>query len=442
LDPQTFTKDDVAAAKRLYDAFTNNGLIYNTKDEQFERMELADALSSDDVTRFIPTVVTTIVREALEPAAVVVNNLFQNIKLDRGRQVQIGSIGSMHVADIPEGSEYPEFYPDMDGGNIIAANVGKVGVMIHFTDEMIEDTQFDILGLWLRAAGRAFARHKEKKAIRLLNEMGERVFDNGDPSNSRKGVCTGRDITGAQNGSMTLNDVFEMYAWMVNRGFTPTHWVTHPLAWAMFLTDSEMREVIMEAGTLVTNRLPNGQPSPGWPTEFNGLGQRTKSTGEGEETPNYGPDNAQGKFGANAFFNQELNPFQSTFHIPPRGLPAPLQMVVTPYMEYRTSAGLTTTAADGKSSTMVMMADANATGLLITKESVSIEEFDKPLVDMHGLKLRERYGFIPVEQGKGVTTARGVIIDRNYVFDNVNSVTLAALDDGVSDGSPTFVANV
>jgi hypothetical protein len=442
LELEDITQNDLSAVQRLYDAFTNNGILYDEEAKQFERIELMDALTTDDFTRFIPTVVTTIVREALEPAAVVTNNLFPEIQLDRGRQVQIGSIGVMRVADVAEANDYPEYYPDMDGGNIIATNVGKVGVMIHFTDEMIEDTQFDVIGMWLRAAGRAFARHKERKALRLLNEMGIMVFDNGDPANAEIGVCTGRDITGAQNGTMTLNDLFDLYAFLVNRDFSPSHWLTHPLAWAMFLTDAEVREIMMNGNVLTSNRLPDGSASPGWPTEFNGLGQRTRATGEGDETPNYGPDygNAAQKFGANAFLN-ELNPYQASFNIPPRGLPSPLTMVVTPHMPYRTNAGLTSTAADGKASTTVTMVDASATGLLITKERLGIEEFDKPLQDMHGLKLRERYGFIPVEQGRGVAVAKGVIIDRNYVFDNVNSVTLAALDTG-ADGSPTFVADV
>ena len=440
MELEDVTQEDLASIQRLYDAFTNNGILYDHDSQRYDRIELEDALTTNDLTRFIPTVVTTIVREALEPAAVVTNNIFQNIQLDRGRQVQIGSIGVMRVADIAEGIEYPEYYPDMDGGNIIATNVGKVGVMIHFTDEMIEDTQFDVVGMWLRAAGRAFARHKERKALLLLDEMGIMVFDNGDPANAEIGVCTGRDITGAQNGTMTLNDVFDMYAFLVNRDFSPSHWLTHPLAWAMFLTDAEVREIMMNGDVLTSNRLPDGSASPGWPTEFGGFGQRTRATGSGEETPDYGPQNARGKFGANAF-EQSLNPAQATFNIPPRGLPAPLTMIVTPHMAYRTNAGLTSTAADGKASTSVVMVDSSATGLLITRENLGIEEFDKPLVDMHGLKLRERYGFIPVEQGRGVAVAKGVIIDRNYVFDNVNSVTLASLDDG-SDGSPTFVANV
>lgn len=429
--------EDLGSIRRLYDAFTNSGVVFDDEKGTFEKIELKDVLTSNDVTRFIPTVVTTIVREALEPAAVVVGQLFQEVQLDRGRQVQIGSLGAMEVRDIPEGTDYPEFYPDMDGGNIIATSVGKVGVMIHFTDEMIDDTQFDVIGLWLRAAGRAFARHKERKALKLLDEMGIVIFDNASPSTAQKGVCTGRDITGAQNGSMTLNDVFEMYAFGANRGFSPSHWLTHPLAWAMFLTDSEMREVIMSGQTLMTNRLPQGGPSPGWPTEFNGLGIRTTATGEeGPQQPDYGPKFG-GKFGAHPFLNG-LNPLMATFNIPPRGLPAPLTMIVTPWVAYRTNAGRATTAASGKASTTVVMADASATGLHIVRERVSVEEFDKPLQDMHGLKLRERYGFLPIEQGKGVMIADDVIIDRNYVFDNVNSVTLAAMDDGL-DGTPTFV---
>lgn len=428
--------DDLKAIGRLYDAFTHNGLVFHEASDRFEKLELKDALTTDDLTRFIPTVVTTIVREALEPATIVVNELFQPITLTRGRQVQIGSIGAMEVRDIPEGGEYPEFYPDMDGGNMIAMNVGKVGVMIHFTDEMIDDTQFDVVGLWLRAAGRAFARHKERKGMKLLDEMGIVIFNNNDPANAQEGVCTGRDITGAQNGSMTLNDVFQMYAFLANRGFSPSHWVVHPLAWAMFLTDSEIREVIMNGNTLMSNRLPQGSPSPGWPTEFGGLGIRTKGTGEGPEQPDFGP-NAANKYGANAFSNR-LNSLQSTFNIPPRGLPAPLTMLVTPWVAYRSIAGRAGTAADGKPSATVVMADAAATGLHVTRETVSVEEFDKPLIDMHGLKLRERYGFLPIEQGKGVAIGRHIIIDRNYVFENSNSVTLGALDTG-KDGSPTFV---
>ena len=44
--------------------------------------------------------------------------------------------------------------------------------MVRVTDEVVEESQWDIVGLWLRAAGRALARHKETFAFKLLNEMG------------------------------------------------------------------------------------------------------------------------------------------------------------------------------------------------------------------------------------------------------------------------------
>ena len=64
---------------------------------------------------------------------------------------------------------------------------------------------------------------------------------------------------------------------------------------------------------------------------------------------------------------------------------------------------------------------------------------NKPLQDISGMKMNERYGFMAIEQGRGVATAKNVVIDRNYGFQNTNAVTLPALDDGLSDGDPTFV---
>jgi len=432
------TSRDIPKVHRIYDAFTNSGIVYDEDNNSWEQFTLKDLLTTGDLTRFIPTVVSYIVQEALEPATLVVGELFQEIRIERGRRVQIGSVGAIHVEDIPEGGDYPEIYPDMDGGPMVGFGVEKVGVMIHFTDEMIEDTQFDVIGLWLRAAGRAFARHKEIKALKLLDEMGVTVYDNKTPTDSQKGVCTGRDITGAQNGSMTMNDVFEMYAFLALRGFTPTHWITNPLSWAMFLTDSEVREVVMAGNTLISNRTPQGQASQGWPTEFAGLGRRFKATGEGPENPDYGPNNADGRFGANPFV-QTLNPLQSTLNIPPRGLPSVLTMLVSPWMPYQSNAGLSTSAADGADAASVVMADRNATGALVRRQDMRLEEFDKPLQDIRGMKMNERYGFVALEQGRGVAVAKNVIIARNYVFENSNAVTLPALDDGLVDGSPTFV---
>ena len=98
--------------------------------------------------------------------------------------------------------------------------------------------------MWLRAAGRALARHKEVWGAKLINEMGMTIFDNVTPGSvedpTQYGSLTGRDITGAFNGSMTLNDIFDLYAWLVMRGFTPDTMILHPLRLAASTGDSEV----------------------------------------------------------------------------------------------------------------------------------------------------------------------------------------------------------
>ena len=70
------------------------------------------------------------------------------------------AVGSLVAAEVPEGTEYSEQDIQMDGGDMISINIKKHGLMIRVTDEMITDNQFDVIGLWLRHAGRALARHK------------------------------------------------------------------------------------------------------------------------------------------------------------------------------------------------------------------------------------------------------------------------------------------
>jgi hypothetical protein len=103
----------------VYSMFSNNGYV---EDEDTptgwsdERFEVNDLLLQPDLTRFIPVVIQTIVREALEPNLLIVPNCFQTINIPQGRMVQIGAIGAMHAAIIPEGGEYPTQDLDVDGG--------------------------------------------------------------------------------------------------------------------------------------------------------------------------------------------------------------------------------------------------------------------------------------------------------------------------------------
>ncbi len=137
------------AFERVYSAFTNNGHVEDSV------LEMKDLMTTPDVTRFIPDVVETIVREALEPNLMIIPNLFDEVRIERGQRIQIGAIGALTAAEVAEGGEYKENDLQMDGGDMVSINISKHGLMIRVTDEMISDSQFDLIGLWLRAAGRA-----------------------------------------------------------------------------------------------------------------------------------------------------------------------------------------------------------------------------------------------------------------------------------------------
>jgi len=409
---------ELKAFNRVYTAFTNNGHL------QDETLSFSDLVMSPDVARFIPQVVENVVREALEPNLVIVPNLFEEVRLERGTRIQIGAVGALAASEVAEGTEYKENDLQMDGGDMTAVNIKKHGLMIRVTDEMISDNQFDVIGLWLRAAGRALARHKEQYAMRLLNEFGIEVFNNTTPSNAIYGSCSGRDISGAGNGSMTTTDLWDMYAELLLRGFTPDTLIMHPLAWRVFMADSEMREQVLNGSTLATRQMPQGSGAAGWGTSHMGQGLRTTATGQ-ETLAQAGNQ----KIGASAWTNT-LNALGSNYWIAPKFLPSPLQVLVTPFVPYTPPAS---TAADPYSGrTNIVMVDSSRCGLLVTRDPVSTEEFDDPARDIRALKIKERYGFGLMEQGKALTIARNVVIARNYQFENSNAVTLSDLSRGTS----------
>lgn len=411
-------QDDRTKFYNVYDAFQNRGRILD-KEGNYNKFEFKDLVTREDLMRFVPQAVETVVREAIEPNLFIVDRLFQTITIERGSRVQIGAVGAMEAGRVQQGGEYPERTLDLDGGDMIALTTDKHGLKISLTEEVLRDNLWDVVNVWLRAAGKALARHKERQAAKLINEMGYDVFDNATPANAYAGVTTGRDITGAANGSMTANDVFEMYAYLLHRGFTPDVLLMHPLAWKTFMTDPEMREVVLAGNTVTTRRMPNGQGQMAWGTSHNGYGLRTEATGNRQTSGNTIK-------GASPWV-QTLNPLGATFNIAPRYLPGPLEVIVTHYVPFAYgSFGYETTGGGQRCN--VVMVDSERCGVIGQSMPVTTDRWSDPERDIENIKLREEYGMAMLEQGKGVAVARNVVIARNYVFDNANSQTLSEIN--------------
>lgn len=227
---------------------------------------------------------------------------------------------------------------------------------------------------------------------------------------------------------MTVNDLFDMYAWLSMRGFTPDTLILHPFCWQLFAVDPLIREIVLNGNVLATRRMPDGASSPGWGTSHDGRGLRTTATGRGIAV-GYGQeaDTTLGKIGANPWVSS-LNPLAATYSVAPRYLPSPLTVLVSPYAQYsRSAANITSgnpTVTRSYHTTSVNMLDSTSAGILIQRDPVSTEEYDDPARDIRALKVMERYGMQLLEQGKGVVCAKNVVIAQNFVFDNSNVVSL------------------
>lgn len=399
----------------VYNVFNHNG---RTAHDDFEDpIKLIDLVTTEDIKPFVPKVVRRIIVEAIEPALLIVNNLFTKVSIPDGQMVEIGALSGIVAGKVAQGGDYPTSTLAMDAvGATMQITVSKYGCAINIAQEVLKDNQFDVMKLWFRAAGAALARAKEAQAIRLIDEMGITVFDNATPASSELGVCTGRNIAGVQNGSMTLNDIFDMWAYLSLRGFTPDTLIMSPLAWKVFATDPELREIVLKGATLATRRMPLGAGAPGFDDIFNGYGLKAKSTGS-----------SNGQAWENSPWTQTMIPTGSTWNVPPNYLPSPIKVLVSHMVPFTERTGK-------KPITDIILADSQRCGILVQREEATTQEADIFINDVHMVHIYERYGMNVFDQGKGITVARNVVVDRNYVFENSNSVSLSALD---TDTTPT-----
>ena len=163
---------------RVYTVFTQAGRY---SDDVDERLTINDLVTTEDLAPFVPKVVKRILIEAIEPNLMIVPNLFTQLNLPEGQMVEIGAIGSITAGKVAQGDLYPQTSISTDTvGSTVAITVSKYGCAINISQEAVKDNQFDVITLWLRAAGAALARLKESLATQLIDQTGITVYDNAN----------------------------------------------------------------------------------------------------------------------------------------------------------------------------------------------------------------------------------------------------------------------
>lgn len=381
-------KKDRANLSKIRKIWDNNGYLDNRseqisldqlldKDLQVRKM-MRDNFSTD-LPLLIPRTISTMVREAIEPN-LVLTPLLTRINYSAGTRLSFPTFGGLAnaAADLAEGEEYPEGTMEMGGQT--ECIIGKSGIAVKVTEEQRRYSQFDIISMNVRAAGRALARLKERKVADLITNNATVLINNDDATARR---TTGRDYAGAYNGTLTLDDIFNVWSVMVNTGFVPNTLIMHPFAWKIFAEDGMQKLFGFQNGMQnMLWQLPQGNPgnAPTWRQTM--LNQNTYVTD---------PQN-----------------LATTFTRVPSLFPTQFNIIVSPYMPF--------TASSNK--TDIVFCDINELGILVVDEEVTSDEWTDPSKDIMKMKFRERYGLAIKNDGRAVGVLKNITIGKNIDFGN------------------------
>lgn len=214
-----------------YDSFSGKKNIEEAK----KSITLSEALTTADANILMPKVIQQVVTNAAE-ANFVATKYFKRINLNEGRSMEFVHFGAIRASEIAEGQEYPQQTLNLTKNGVGTVNVAvrKYGLRVAITDEMIADSQWDVVGMHLEAAGRALARLKEENAFRQLSTNGHVVYDAKLFEPGTPGYPTGRGFDGELNGTLSAEDLLDMSVSIMSGGYTPTDIIMHPLCWSLF----------------------------------------------------------------------------------------------------------------------------------------------------------------------------------------------------------------
>lgn len=404
--------------------FLNDGFLTPER-EKGERLEIRDLLSTSNAPPLFRKTFSNVVKEAAEPL-LVATSLLTRINWEYGQSVSFPAMGEITAGQISEGGEYPTETPSI-GGATVVASIDKHGVAIRVTEEMIKFSMFDIIAMMLRSAGRAMARHKETRAFNYIRSMGVAAFDNLNPSNSLYGVTHGRNLQGVANGSIVMDDIFDAFAQLLDQGFMANTLLMHPLTWAMWVKDPQLRAFVQANGGGVFYASWNGNPAGRAPWDNSSMGGLGVSSGQkiipgktssGQAAPH-------GQTASNLLqFPQTIN----SSPVLPNYMNVPFRIIVSPYIPYDPRTKLTD----------IYMFDSNYLGVMLVGEDLTTEEWREPMRDVQNIKMRESYGFGILEEGRPIATLKNIAVVPNEVVlpaqatIDVSATQLAPLDPGTA----------
>jgi hypothetical protein len=372
----------------------HNGGLDPEHDVHFK---LKDAIATPDATEMLKRTYTEIIQDVVQ-MELVGTKLIKVMKHDAdiGESVTFRYFGAGNIPNVTrgEGGEYPKFSLASGQVSTIKAQFGQFGLVVDITSEEIEKSQWDVIRSHITEAGRALGRAKEHAIFQLFESQGVVVFDNVVTNPSVKGKCSGYDRWAVANGSITQEDLFDMYSQGLANGYNPNVILMHPLAFPIFQKDPILRN----AGYNLYNprEYINSQLNP-----TNSYKNGTVDTWRNQQRA------ANGKAGR---LEGKDIPLTSTgFSSLPSYSPlSGMNIVLSHFVPFD----------DVNQTTSVIMLDTNASGVLNIRSPLSVDSWDEMSREITSVRIKESYSLDVLDGGLGILVAKNVPLVPNEMFYN------------------------
>jgi hypothetical protein len=430
---EKLTDEQVKSFNRLATIFRANG--YDP--EQKRHVTIKDAMDVSNAAFLIPRVLTQIVQEGIEPM-LIGTSLLQHIDYVPGMQTVFPAIPPLHAEEVGDTQGLPYFDIAVGGAQTYGMTVKRHGLALKISKRFVEESTYPWINFWLRLAGNALARHKEEYIFSFITALGSIVFDNSTSARTSgaavqpiKGVTTGRNIKGQFNGSMTVDDIFDMYAAVLVNGFIPDTLLVHPMAWLMWVKDPVMREFAIQAGggSFFANFTGNVNALSNKFYNWNGLGIGHGQTGQytqGAQT------------GGQTSTQEGLPQMQTSAPVLPNYLGLPFRILVSPFVRFDPITRQTD----------ILMFNSKNLGALIVAEAPHIKTMEDARYALTEMNIEETYGFGILNEGQAIAVAKNVRIKPNEfvlparaTVDIGSSATFESIDSVSSFGASPLDVN-
>lgn len=351
------------AQEYAYALMTNKA--FDGTDLRVPQLSVSETLTTGDVSVIFPRVISTILQEPREPALFLMNNVAEEVTLPDKSPISIEFpvVASYTAGEVGETGDYPNVQPSWEQF-MVTMRLRKWGLMVSLGNDVIDQSQWNLIALNLRLMSRAIDRLFEEKLFQAMTQRAQVVFDNDSAATAFH--TSGKSVSGStevKNYTFSYHDLVSMCGVVLGNRYNVTHFLAHPLAWPIFATDPILRAQFYHGGQV-----------------------------------------GQGIWSTAPSFDQGMNfPFGISY-VPYYALP------------YSTRTLAATSPGSGLEATLisdVYAIDARHSLYMLTRGEKTMDEMDNWYRDAKALKAYRHGAFSVKDQGRGIAAAKAIRMARN-----------------------------